>query len=84
MKSIHNQEECALAALQENKQFNNVTVVSTGFGNNRPTGCSWHDNFGKAYGNLELWKSSSGNCTVEGYAGCFCKKASGEWHPYNN
>ena len=73
MTSIHGKEECALAALQVNKQCTDVEVVSTAFGKDRPTGCSWHNN-----GNLELWKSSSGKCTVNGYAGCFCKKVSGE------
>ena len=78
MKSIHDKGECTLAAEQDNKRFTNVTVDTNPYGNDRPTGCSWHDNFGKTYGNVELWKSSSGNCTVNGYAGCFCKKVSGE------
>ena len=73
MKSIHDKEECALAAEQVKKQSTDVTVVSKDFGEDRPTGCSWHDQ-----GNVELWKSSSGKCTINGYAGCFCKKLSGE------
>ena len=73
MKSIHDIDGCASAALQEKKSSTNVIIKKDDHGNDRPTGCSWHDD-----GNLELWKSSSGNCTVRGYAGCFCKKVSGK------
>ena len=80
MRSLHDQDECALAAAQENKPYTNVTIVLTVFGKERPTGCSWHEKSS----NLELWKSSSGHCTVNGYAGCFCKIVSGERHQKYN
>ena len=73
MKSIHDKDECASAAKQENKSSTKVIVQVEDEGNGRPTGCSWHN-----FGNLELWKSSNGSCTVNHYAGCFCKKVSGE------
>merc|ERR1719219_1811858 len=74
MKSIHDKMEWASAAIQAKKSSTNVIVREHAFGNGRPTGCSWH-----RFGNLELWKSSSGECNVNGYAGCFCKILPGKF-----
>ena len=67
MKSIHDTINCEKAAMLANKTFINVIIKEDFHGYSRPTGCSWHE-----VGNLELWKSSNGNCTVNDYAGCFC------------
>lgn len=69
MKSIENESDCVDAAAQAEKQHSGIKVHQDAYGTGRPTGCSWHD-----HGNLELWSSSSGECDVNGYAGCFCKK----------
>ena len=77
MKSITEKDDCERAAIHAKKLNHNVIVKEEAYvTNDRPTGCSWH-----AIGNLELWKSSNGNCNVNGYAGCFCKKFSG-WSQY--
>ena len=78
MKSINEKNDCEKAAIQAKKQSHNVIVKEWDYNtNDRPTGCSWH-----ALGNLELWKSTNGNCNVNGYAGCFCRKNSG-WLQYH-
>jgi len=70
-KSIHDAADCSAAAKQFEKSSTTVKPVSGTFGAGRPTGCSWH-----RFGNLELWSSSSGNCDVNGYGGCFCTAGS--------
>ena len=69
MKSIDNESDCVEAAAQAQKQHSGIKVHQDAYGTGRPTGCSWH-----GFGNLELFSSSSGECNVNGYAGCFCKK----------
>ena len=75
MKSIDNKLECSAAAVQAGKSSTTVKVNEDSHGDQKPTGCSWHDT---SSDNLELWKSSNGDCNVNGYAGCFCKKIPGE------
>ena len=70
MKSIENKSDCVEAAAQAQKQHSGIKVHQDAYGTGRPTGCSWHT----GASNLELWSSSSGECNVNGYAGCFCKK----------
>ena len=76
MKSIDDKTECASAATQFQKSTSDVQVkeVAVALNDEKPTGCSWHE-----FGNLELWVSSSGNCNVDGYSGCFCKKIEGKY-----
>jgi len=71
MKSIHDEAMCSNAAAYFEKSSTNVIIKENNHGDDRPTGCSWH-----RFGNLELWKSSSGDCEVNGYDGCFCLKSS--------
>ena len=71
MKSIHDEAMCSNAAAYFEKSSTNVIIKENNHGDDRPTGCSWH-----RFGNLELWKSSSGVCEVNGYDGCFCLKSS--------
>ena len=73
MKSIHTKAECIAAAAQDGKSTTKFTINQDPQGDQRPTGCSWHE----TAQNLELWESSSGHCNVEGYTGCFCNKLSG-------
>ena len=70
MKSIDNESDCVEAAAQAQKQHSGIKVHQDAYGTGRPTGCSWHAGANK----LELWSSSSGECNVNGYEGCFCKK----------
>jgi len=67
MKSIHDVKACSKAATELGADNNNVIFREGTYGKGRPTGCSWH-----SYGNLELWESSTGDCNVHGYDGCFC------------
>ena len=73
MKSIHTKAECIAAATQEGKSTTKFQINQDAFGDQRPTGCSWHE----TAKNLELWESSSGECNVHGYSGCFCNKLQG-------
>merc|ERR1712045_23973 len=66
--SIHDKQYCDGAAKYFGKKYKGVIIKDQkDWGNGRPTGCSWHK-----FGNVELWKSSSGDCDVHGYGGCFC------------
>lgn len=68
MKSIHDESSCRSAGTWSGKLKKNFHVQSGTYGNSKPKGCSFHDS-----GNVELWKSSSGDCDNR-YHGCFCKK----------
>ena len=73
MKSIHTKAECIAAAVQDGKSTTNFKIHQDPWEDQRPTGCSWHD----GAKNLELWESSSGQCEINGYSGCFCNKLPG-------
>ena len=79
MKSIDNESDCVEAAAQAQKQHSGIKVHQDAYGTGRPTGCLWHAVANK----LELWSSSSGECNVNGYAGCFCKKLRSNTAGYN-
>jgi len=55
---------------------------STTCGVEKPTGCSYYvdgDGFGITFGIIEQWAiehSTAGDCDVNGYGGCFCRKDS--------
>ena len=72
MRSIHDESSCRSAGTWSGKNMKNFQVMSSSYGNSKPTGCSWHNS-----GNVELWKSSSGDCGA-GYHGCFCMKTQGK------
>ena len=75
MKSIHDESTCRSAGIWAGKLTKNFHVQSGTYGDRKPKGCSWHNS-----GNVELWKSSSGDCGV-GYHGCFCIKTQGKIFP---
>ena len=79
MESIDNESDCVEAAAQAQKQHSGIKLRQDAYGTDRPTGCSWH----AGANNLELWTSSSGECNVNGYAGCFCKKLRSNTAGYN-
>ena len=79
LESIDNESDCVEAAAQAQKQHSGIKVHQDAYGTGRPTGCSWH----AGASNLELWSSSSGECNVNGYAGCFCKKLRSNAAGYN-
>jgi hypothetical protein len=68
MLSIYSVAECQLAGNHAGKG-KQVIWRQGNHHAGRPTGCSWHH-----FGNLELWDISHGDCDVNGYSGCFCKK----------
>merc|ERR1719411_727182 len=79
MASIHDPDVCKDAASQlagtngirEDYRFSDV-VGWTNPG--RPNGCSYH-----RFGNVEQWHHGYHEvCTVNGYAGCFCKVVNGD------
>lgn len=69
MTSIRDAIACSYAAAEFERSSTDVIVRAGTFGkpSGRPTGCSWHNS-----GNLELWLYNTGECNVNGYAGCFC------------
>jgi len=69
MTSIRDAIACSYAAAEFERSSTDVIVRAGTFGppSGRPTGCSWHNT-----GNLELWLYNTGECNVNGYAGCFC------------
>merc|ERR1712156_751051 len=72
-ETITTEEDCkAAGSLLKKGQWTNFINRLSYRGKGRPTGCSFH-----RFGNVELWRSSNmGDCNVNGFSGCFCKKTS--------
>merc|ERR1712156_965725 len=79
-ETITTEEDCkAAGSLLKKGQWTNFFNRLSYRGNDRPTGCSFH-----RFGNVELWRSSNmGDCNVNGFSGCFCKKPSNDFTPPN-